>query len=191
MNEHFAFSPVPVRARHDGWTPARQHEFIMRLADCGSVSAAAEGVGMSVQTAYRLRRHPDAIEFREAWDRAVEQAGALIEQVALGRVLNGERESVIRHGMEVEARVRPCSDRLLIYMLERQERQRRLRAWSARRSFPTREDFETAELTGLAIQAESLPDAPGLQGEELTPFDLTTRHHAPKHITPSDSSPQD
>jgi hypothetical protein len=160
----------------------------MLLADTGSVSAAAQGVGMSVQTAYRLRRHPDAVEFREAWDRAVEQASALIEKVALSRVLNGERESRYQGGVETESRVRPCSDRLLIYMLERQERQRRMRAWSARRSFPTPQDFETAELTGLAMQAESLPDAPGLQGEELTPFDLTTRHHAPKLVTPSETN---
>ncbi|WP_416908733.1 MAG: hypothetical protein ACMVO5_03730 [Polymorphobacter sp.] len=160
----------------------------MRLADTGSVTAAAQGVGMTVQTAYRLRRHPDATAFREAWDRAVEQASGLIEQIALSRVLNGERESRYLHGTEIEARVRPCSDRLLIYMLERQERQRRQRQWSARRSFPTPEAFETAELTSLAMQAESLPDAPGLEGEELTPFDFAARHHAPKLVTPSDSS---
>ncbi len=196
MNEHDPFAPLPFapvqfRARHDGWTPARQHEFIMLLADTGSVSAAAQGVGMTVQTAYRLRRHPDATEFREAWDRAVEQASAMIEQLALSRVLNGERESRYKHGIEAEARVRPCSDRLLIYMLERHERQRRLRAWSARRSFPTPQDFETAELTGLAMQAEALPDAPGLEGEDLTPFDFPARHHAPKLVTPSESTPPD
>lgn len=103
MDQHIPFAPVPVRARHDGWTPARQHEFIMCLADSGSVTAAAEAVGMTVQTAYRLRRHPDATEFREAWDRAVEQAGGLIEQVALGRVLAGEREGPCINGIEVKA----------------------------------------------------------------------------------------
>ncbi|WP_439534302.1 hypothetical protein [Polymorphobacter sp.] len=189
MNE--PFDPVPVRARHDGWTPARQHEFIMRLADTGSVTEAAEAVGMTVQTAYRLRRHPDATQFREAWDRAVEQAGAQLEQAALARALHGERESRFQHGLEVEARVRPCSDRLLIYMLERHERQRHLRAWSARRSFPTAPDFETAELTGLAMQAEALPDAPGLEGEELLPTDFAARHHAPRQITPSETTPPD
>ena len=30
--EELAFVPVPVRARHDGWTKARQQGFILRLA---------------------------------------------------------------------------------------------------------------------------------------------------------------
>ena len=41
------FTPVPVRARHDGWSVERQIAFIEKLADCGSVAAAARHVGMS------------------------------------------------------------------------------------------------------------------------------------------------
>jgi hypothetical protein len=43
----FAFQPVPLRARHDGWTPDRQIAFIEKLADCGSVTAACKHVGLS------------------------------------------------------------------------------------------------------------------------------------------------
>ena len=40
-----AFHPVPTRTRCDGWTPARQAEFIGVLAETGSVSAAAGPAG--------------------------------------------------------------------------------------------------------------------------------------------------
>ena len=69
-----AFSPVPVKRRADGWTPLRQCEFLGVLAETGSVSAAAEFVGMARETAYRLRRRRGAEEFAAAWDAAVRLA---------------------------------------------------------------------------------------------------------------------
>lgn len=39
-----AFTPVPVRARRDGWTPARQFRFIAMLAETGSPARAARPV---------------------------------------------------------------------------------------------------------------------------------------------------
>lgn len=54
-----AFTPVPRQcARHDGWTPDRQRQFIEALADTGSVRAAAHAVNMAPEGAYALRRHP-------------------------------------------------------------------------------------------------------------------------------------
>src|SRR5687768_5243887 len=70
-----AFHPVPVRTRTDGWTPLRQAEFIGMLAETGSVSAAAAFAGMARETAYRLRRRPEAAEFAQAWDAALVIAG--------------------------------------------------------------------------------------------------------------------
>jgi hypothetical protein len=46
--EELAFHAVPVRARHDGWTPQRQRAFILRLALTGSVGGALiVGAGLS------------------------------------------------------------------------------------------------------------------------------------------------
>src|SRR3954453_264643 len=62
------FEPVPCRARRDGWTPERQRAFLHRLAQARSVSRAAVSVGMSRESAYRLRRRPGAASFAAAWD---------------------------------------------------------------------------------------------------------------------------
>ena len=53
------FTPVPVRARHDGWTPGRQFAYIVELAEHGHAGRAAQAVGMTEQSACRLRRKGD------------------------------------------------------------------------------------------------------------------------------------
>jgi hypothetical protein len=65
------FLPVPTRGRADGWTPHRQADFIGFLAETGSVAEAARRVGLSKESAYRLRRRRGAEGFARAWDEAV------------------------------------------------------------------------------------------------------------------------
>jgi hypothetical protein len=69
-----AFSPVPLRSRADGWTPQRQADFLGALAETRSALAAARRVGMSRESAYRLRRREDAGSFAAAWDAALGRA---------------------------------------------------------------------------------------------------------------------
>jgi hypothetical protein len=72
MQRHcFRFTPVPLKARHDGWTPQRQRRFIEALAATKSISKACAAVGMSRMSAYKLRDHPDASELRAAWSSAL------------------------------------------------------------------------------------------------------------------------
>lgn len=71
-----AFTPVPVRARRDGWTPVRQAEFIGWLAETRCVKTAAARVGMRRETAYRLRSKRGAGEFCAAWDAVMGVPGA-------------------------------------------------------------------------------------------------------------------
>jgi hypothetical protein len=66
-----AFYPVPTRTRRDGWTVARQADFLGMLAETGSVIGACEAVGMSRKSAYRLRALPGAESFAAAWDAAL------------------------------------------------------------------------------------------------------------------------
>ena len=66
-----AFHPVPVGARRDGWTPARQAAFVGLLAQHRSVEAACRALSMGKESAYRLRKRPGAAGFAAAWDAAL------------------------------------------------------------------------------------------------------------------------
>jgi hypothetical protein len=66
-----AFDPVPVRARHDGWTAERQRTFLAALARTGCVRSAAREAKMSRKSAYQLRRRAGAGSFAAAWDAIV------------------------------------------------------------------------------------------------------------------------
>lgn len=46
-----AFTPVPLRARPDGWTPERQRRSIAALTATGVVAAAVRAVGKSATAA--------------------------------------------------------------------------------------------------------------------------------------------
>ena len=69
-----AFTPVPVRARRDGWTPVRQAAFLGYLAETRCVKRAAGKVGMSRESAYRLRKKAGAEGFCAAWDSIMSDA---------------------------------------------------------------------------------------------------------------------
>ena len=81
------FHPVPMRSRRDGWTPDRQAAFIGYLAETGSVCEAAQRVGMTRQTAYRLRSHAWGHGFAAAWDAALGKL-TRIEKPPLRKVTN-------------------------------------------------------------------------------------------------------
>ena len=76
------FCPVPnLRRRHDGWSVGRQADFLGYLAETGSVLAACRRVGMTRQSAYRLRRRDRARSFAAAWDAAL---GMPVRKVTVG-----------------------------------------------------------------------------------------------------------
>jgi len=112
-----AFTPVPRKcARHDGWTPARQRGFIEALADTGSVRAAAHAVNMTPEGAYLLRRHPQAQEFRKAWEAALALGVERLEDVAMERALHGVEVPVYCYGKVIGSR-RVFNDALLMFLL--------------------------------------------------------------------------
>src|SRR5688500_12570570 len=74
------FYPVPARRRCDGWTVQRQADFLGMLAETGSVMGACEAVGMSRNSAYKLRARPGAESFAAAWDAAL---GAPVRKVTV------------------------------------------------------------------------------------------------------------
>lgn len=110
-----AFTPIPSASpRHDGWTPARQHDFIAQLATIGVVSAAARAVGMSAKSAYALRKRAgEGSGFVAAWDLALDEGRARALDTAIQRALHGERVPVFYRGRQIGHRTR-YNDGLLI-----------------------------------------------------------------------------
>lgn len=100
----FAFEPVIVRKRHDGWTAERQMTFIQALAESGCVTEACARVGMSVNSAYALRTRLDAQRFRFAWEAALDHAIQRLSDAAFSRALNGVARPVFFQGEQIGER---------------------------------------------------------------------------------------
>lgn len=94
-----AFTPVPrLKDRSNGWNPDVQRRFVEALADTGSVTSACRTVRRADHGAYQLRRHPEAAEFRRAWDAALDIAVRRIEDGAMDRAINGVQVPVYSNG---------------------------------------------------------------------------------------------
>jgi len=115
----FAFEPVPsTSTRHDGWTAARQRDFIAQLARIGIVSAAAKAVGMSPKSAYRLRDRAEGLggpagAFARAWDTAVQVGRGSACATVIDRAIEGVEVPVFYRGLQRGTR-RIYDNRLLL-----------------------------------------------------------------------------
>ena len=108
--------PEPFRYRHDGWSPARQAEFVAILAKTGCVRDACRAVGISTTSAYRARRRmPD---FAGQWDLALKRASVSLEAVAWQRAVEGVDEPIVSGGKVIGTRKRH-SDALLRLLIQR------------------------------------------------------------------------
>lgn len=99
-----SFTPVPVRRRRDGWTPERQLLFIARLIECRCPSHAARQVGLSRESAYRLRRHSGAASFAAAWDAVLAAPPEPCGPGAYERAFKGVLAPVVYRGCKVGER---------------------------------------------------------------------------------------
>lgn len=113
----YEWVPVRRKHRHDGWSPDRQRAFIEALADRGSVTEAAQQVGMSKGSAYKLRRSPGGENFARAWEVAIHHAALHLADIAFDRAIHGSEEPVFdKAGRRVGRRMR-TNDRLLMFLL--------------------------------------------------------------------------
>lgn len=120
-----AFTPVPLRARADGWTALRQAAFLGMLAQTRSVVAAAQSVGMARETAYRLRARAGAESFAAAWDavmgRAVGGKWKVTNDALWHQTLHGKLKPVMRGGCFVGI-IRKADNSALLRLLARLDR---------------------------------------------------------------------
>ncbi len=104
--------------RHDGWTPDRICTFLMALAETGSVTASAEAAGMSVASAYNLRKRVQGRGFHYAWEGALQIAKRKIADGLVERAIHGSVDRVMRDGVVVAERHR-FDNRLCLATLRR------------------------------------------------------------------------
>lgn len=108
------FTPAVGYARIDGWTPERQRAFCEVLAECGLVRDAAAAVGMTPQTAYRLRRRAGGRGFALAWDAALQLARQRLVDLALERAVDGSLETTYDSNGKILRQCRKQDVRLLL-----------------------------------------------------------------------------
>lgn len=105
-DDPFEFTPVATSPRADGWSAERQRAFIAELATHGGVAAAARAVGMTPQSARRLRARPDAAGFVRAWDSAVDQGRLMALDLAMQIAREGRVVPITRQGKVIGHRRR-------------------------------------------------------------------------------------
>jgi hypothetical protein len=94
---HTGSEAIP-RLRCDGWTLTKQRRFCELLAECGEVETVSRAVGMTRQTAYRLRCRKAGKAFALAWDAAMLIASRVMIDDAVLMTFHGSVEKSVRVG---------------------------------------------------------------------------------------------
>lgn len=103
-------------SRHNGWTRDKMLRFLELLAGSGSVTASAKAVGMSRQSAYKLRTRLYGQPFDLAWEAALEFGLNAVAHEAVDRALNGTLVPVYHRGELVGER-RVFNERAVLNLL--------------------------------------------------------------------------
>jgi hypothetical protein len=113
------------RARHNGWNRDKMARFIEFLAETGSVSDAADMVGMSRQAAYMLRSRMIGQPFDVAWEGALEFGIQQLAHQLLDRSLNGVAMPVFYKG-EIVGERRVFNERVSLMIIQNMDKFGRL-----------------------------------------------------------------
>ena len=168
------FTPVPVRHRNDGWTVERQYAFIEALAETGIVEEACHRVGMSRTSADNLRRRPEGVHFRRAWDMAIDYSLYRVEEEVHARVRRGVARPIFHKGEQV-GEYRHFDERLTMFLL-RSRRPDRYGKWIDRMLAPDGDDVQqdpgivlSGGLDGIEFLARDVPPDEPLEGGSEQP----------------------
>jgi hypothetical protein len=107
----------PRPPRHDEWTFRKMGAFLRELAASQSVKHAAKSVGMSRQSAYKLRTRLQGTPFAMAWEVALEAGLQQLAHAVMDRALNGVEQPHYYHG-ELVGTTRKYDNRLAAWVLE-------------------------------------------------------------------------
>jgi hypothetical protein len=175
------FTPARLRPRRDGWSAQRQRVFIEALAESGCVSDACVAAGVTPRSAYRLRRHPTAKGFTEAWDRALMIATGRLVSIAFDRAIKGTIRELWKDG-ECVGEVRAPSDKLLMFLLSKLDARR----------FGSLAGLNVASEDPLALARRALPLlVDGLSDIDLEADPLAPADYRPPALTDADGLARD
>ncbi|WP_209348354.1 hypothetical protein [Pontixanthobacter sp. CEM42] len=144
---------LPATQRHDGWSPARQAAFLRELAATHNVSAAARTVGMSRQSAYKLRMRLQGTPFDKAWEAAFVTRFDALAEAALDRALHGVEVPHCYNG-ELVGTSRRYDERLTLALLASGKPRYRQQP----NDFDPASAFKTDDLAGLIERVERGPE---------------------------------
>jgi hypothetical protein len=157
------FEPAPLRHRNDGWTVEKQYAFIEALAETGIVEDACRRVGMSRTSADNLRRRPEGVHFRRAWEAAIDYSLYRIEEDAFTRSRRGVARPIFHKGEQV-GEWRHYDERLTMFLL-RARRPQRYGKWIDRMLAPEADEDASGDpgivldgsLTAIEFDAGDVP----------------------------------
>ena len=113
----------------------RQADFLGHLCETWSVAAAARHVGMTRESAYRLRDKPGAESFAAAWDSILAEARRVrmsTHELLWHRLFYGTLKPVMRGGKHVGTLHSPDNDAVLRLYRQEMQTRRRLRRMNGR-----------------------------------------------------------
>jgi len=117
----FPITPDPDEPGGPHWTAAKMAAFLRTLSASHSVAAGARSVGMSRQSAYKLRARLKGEPFDLAWECATRRQFDALAQAALERALNGVEVPHFHNG-ELIHTSRRYDERLTVALLAMRER---------------------------------------------------------------------
>lgn len=123
MTEPNLLQPARLIPQHSTahWSRSKMARFLNELAASQSVAAAARVVGMSRQSAYRLKARLRNQPFDLAWEAALQSGYDALHQAALDRALNGV-EVPVHHKGELIGTRRHYDERLTVFLLSGRNR---------------------------------------------------------------------
>ena len=107
----------PAKRNHKAWSRRKMVVFLRELAASQSVAQSARAVGMSRQSAYRLRNRLRGTPFDLGWETALELGFSQLAQAVMDRAVNGE-EVPHYHGGELVGTHRKYDNRLAQWILK-------------------------------------------------------------------------
>ncbi|MET3711147.1 hypothetical protein ABIC65_001849 [Sphingomonas trueperi] len=109
------------RERHDGWTPAKQRQFLQMLAEGHTITNSCAALGMSTSSAYALRRSAAGAAFALGWQAALLLAREHLADRLLERAMHGSVDTITQPDGSTVTRQRH-DNRLAMHMLNRLDR---------------------------------------------------------------------